>query len=313
MTDAPQFLRKASLVVRNDTNGLDLSEMHFKFEVQAMDGQSPNNASIRVYNLAQSTIKKLQTTEFTQVTLQAGYENGNFGVIFDGTIRYFRIGRENATDTYIDILASDGDELHNFGFINQTLESGNSTTADIVKAIQQANGIPPGPQIIGTGGTIPKPRGKVIFGMSRAVLRDEMKNVGSVWSIQNGQMTIHPLDGYLPGQAVVLNSYTGLIGIPEQTQDGVMVRCLINPRIVCGQLVQIDNASVNQLVGQSPGATLVPYNQWAAVQRPADVTMDGLYRVLVCEFTGDTRGQAWYADLTCLAVDPVTDKIKPYG
>ena len=36
---------------------------------------------------------------------------------------------------------------------------------------------------------------------------------------------------------------------------------------------------------------------------PAAVAADGLYRVLVVEYQGDTAGNDWYADLTCLAAD----------
>ena len=30
---------------------------------------------------------------------------------------------------------------------------------------------------------------------------------------------------------------------------------------------------------------------------------DGLYRIIKCEFTGDTRGNDWYADLVCIGID----------
>jgi hypothetical protein len=161
-----------------------------------------------------------------------------------------------------------------------------------------------------TGGILP--RGKVLFGLARANLRAEVQNVGATWSIQNGQVNVTPLDGYLPGEAIVLTSQTGLIGRAEQTQDGVRARCLINPRIAPGTLVKIDNKSINETFQQAdftiPGAQL-PYNRYAGLQQFADVSADGLYRVYVAEVKGDTRGAPWWMDLILLAVDPVTLKV----
>ena len=46
-------------------------------------------------------------------------------------------------------------------------------------------------------------------------------------------------------EAIVLNSETGLIGMPQQTMGaGVNVRCLINPNIRINGLIQLDQASV---------------------------------------------------------------------
>lgn len=317
-------MRKASLVVSglqqqgnnpsafiNDTSqGLDLSNLHFRFSCKQTDTESPNNCSIRVYNLSDSTVKQIQG-EYTTVTLQAGYENGNYGVIFSGTIKQLRIGREKATDSYVDILAADGDIAYNFGVINKTLASGNSSTQDVVDTATQAMNLAKGQQIFSNGGTLP--RGKVLFGMSRAVIRNELRNRNAVWSIENGRVNIHPLDGYLDGAAVVLNSLTGLVGLPEQTLDGIKVRCLLNPKIQVGGLVHIDNTTVNQIVQQNPKAAPIAYNQWTGIQNLAKVTHDGTYRVFVAEYEGDTRGAAWYADLICLSVDPTTNLVKPYG
>jgi len=108
----PQFLRAISLVVlpSGGGQGLDLSDFHIKFHVEGMSFDRPKSAVIRVYNLAASTQATIKA-EFQAVMLQAGYENGALGIIFSGTIKRFRSGRENATDTYLEILAADGDPL----------------------------------------------------------------------------------------------------------------------------------------------------------------------------------------------------------
>ena len=306
-----QFMRKATLVISEGEKALDLSSMHFTFRTAQQDVESPNNCAIRIYNLSEQTVKRAMV-EFSQVTLQAGYEDA-LGVIFQGTIKQFRVGRENATDTYLDILAADGDLAYNQSVVAKTLAA-NSTPSQRVQAAIEAmgnHGVTAGQSMQFTGGILP--RGKVLFGMARALLRQEVQSQGATWSINNGKVDILPLTGYKPGTAVVLNSTTGLIGRPEQTIDGLKARCLINPRLVIGGLIQIDNKTINQTVQQNPNAAPIPFNQYTGLQNLATVAADGLYRLYVVEHVGDTRGTDWYSDLVGLAINPVTSRVISNG
>lgn len=310
--DDKQYLRRANLIVSNQDIGIDLSEMHFKFRVSAADVQSPNNAFIRVYNLAEDTVKKV-IGEYDTVTLQAGYENSTYGIIFTGTIKQFKRGRENATDSYLDILAADGDIGYNFGIVNQTISKENNTPQNQLNIAAKAMGVDIGFLGAEIGGIKPNPRGKVAFGLARNMARNVANTVSSTWSIQDGRINVIPLTGYLPGEAVVLSSLTGVIGIPEQTDEGIKVRCLLNPKIIVGGLVQIDNSSINQIIQQNPNAAPIPFNQRTGIQFLAKTSSDGFYRVYVVEHEGDTRGQQWYSDLICLTVDASSNQVKAYG
>lgn len=306
--DDYQYLRKASLIIAGESEVLDVSELRFRFQVKAMDTQSPNHADIRIYNLSQDTVTKIRG-EYTRVILQVGY-NDDVGVIFDGTIKQFRSGRETSMDTYLDLLAADGDLAYNLALINKTLAAG-STIGERLNAAAEAmrtQGLV-GSQVMldRFGGVLP--RGKVLFGLPRAVLSQTTRSVGATWSIQQGVLKVLPKDGYLPNQVVVLNGQTGLIGRAEQTVDGIKARCLINPNIQIGARVQIDNKAINQLIHRAPEEGPIPYNQWAGTQLIANTSADGIYRVLVAEHEGDTRGNNWYTDLTLLSIDPTTDKV----
>lgn len=315
-----QFIRKASLIVmRPEDKGnnpsayvpsktLDLSEFQFRFKTANQDEEGPSNCSVRIYGLAQQTVDEITKYGFSRIILQAGYE-GSFGVIFDGTIKQFRTGKENSINPYLDLLAADGDLGYNYAVTSAAIAA-NSTGAQRKAAIVQdfsKYGITLGADLSQTGGTLP--RGKVLFGMSRILFRNEAETTGSTWSIQNGKIQVLPLDGYLPGQAVQLSALTGLIGIPEQTQDGIRCRCLINPRIVVGSRIQIDNKTINKTLQQSPSVAPVPFNQWTGFQQLASVAADGFYRVYVCEYEGDTRGSAWWCDIIALAIDNTSGKV----
>ncbi len=288
-----QYKRKVSLVVSdNNLTGVELGQMRLKFSVNQADIQTPSSCFIRVYNLAAGTADLIER-EFTKVVLMAGYEDTNFGVVFEGQVKFYRRGRENQTDTYLDILAADGDAAYNFGVISASLSAG-STPADQVAVLGQSleeHGVTPG-YVDGLTDTA-LPRGKVLFGMTRDYLRDVAASNNVSWTIQDGQLTMIPLRAAAPGDAVVLSSKTGLIGFPEQTPDGIRIKSLLNPNLRMGRLVQVDNASVQRAL------ISVAYS---AINLLPSVADDGLYKVLVVNHSGDTRGNEWYSDMTCLAL-----------
>jgi hypothetical protein len=297
-----QFLRKIGLVVSpsGGGQGLDLSQLHIKFHVEGMSFDRPKSAVIRVYNLAASTQATIKN-EFQAVMLQAGYENGAYGVIFQGTIKRIRTGRESAVDTFLEIMAADGDLAFNQSFVNKTIAAGQPVTAKaqaVISAMQASGGITSSDTtaLQGTGGVIP--RGQVLFGLGVAQLNDVADTTNTSWFIENGVLTFVSNTGFLPGQAVVLNSQTGMVGIPEATINGIEVAALLNPNIKIGTRVQIDNASINQSQINGQG-----FPSFTDITFVANTTNDGFYRVLVVSHLGDSRGNEWYTKMTCLALD----------
>lgn len=302
---ADQFIRAVSLFVTKANvqagtkQALDLSDMRIVFTINNADVETPNTAYIRVYNLKTETTHQV-IKEYDNVVLQAGYRDGNFGIIFRGTIKQFHKGKENSTDSYLDILAADGDIFYNFGSVNVSLDKSKTSPLQQAQTLSQAWGAPLDPNAAGllTGGILP--RGKVLFGMCRASMRNIAQNASARWSIQDGTITVIPLRGYLPGQAVKINSATGMRGIPEATDNGIVVNMSLNPLIQVGGSVQLNEADVTQTIVREQ--FFPSFNSSPTLV--ANVTTDGFYRVLVVEHAGDTRGQEWTTKLTCLSLDP---------
>lgn len=309
-----QYLRECQLLVSdNQSNALDLSNLRIKFSVKRSDVMTPNTADIRVYNVETETALYLYTQlnpgrgkdgvliNKGKVLLQAGYKS-NFGGIFQGNIKQILIGRESATDTYVDIVAGDGESAYNFAVVNTTLSAG-STQGDQVTAA--AGAMAPHGVTKGHIGDMPLnqlPRGKVLYGNARNYLRDIAQTTKKTWSIQDGKITFVPITSYLPGERVVLNSKTGLIGSPQQTNTGLNVKCLINPLIRVGGLIDISEASVEEfkLNLNVPGS---PSNN------PSPLTADGVYYVMVIEYSGDTRGTDWYCTMVCMFQNPSSNPL----
>lgn len=297
-----QYLRKASLIIGqnsdDENNALDLSTLKFTFKIKRGDYQTPNTADVRVYNVAPKTTLQIEK-EGTRLVLQAGYD-GNYGVIFDGQIKQVRRGRESATDTYLDITVADGDSAYNYSMSAFALAAG-SKPNDRVAAILEnmaLNGVVGG-YVPDLGGN-PLPRGKSVFSMSRDELRNIAFNAQSSWSIQDGKLNMIPITAYMPGQIPIITAATGMLGLPEQTQNGIRIKCLLNPNIKIGQVVKLDNESI-QRYRYGTGVSDQLTNETLNIQ--IKLNNDGLYYVMMAEHSGDTRGEEWQTDMICLAVD----------
>lgn len=298
-----QFGRICNLLVSGrGPDAFDLSEFRIKFSVKRSDSPTPNTADILVYNIDEATALQIKR-EFTRVELQAGYP-GNYGVVFSGNITQVIIGRQSATDTFINIIAGDGDQAYNFAVVNKSLAKGSKPIDQVTAAI---DAMTPKGVTAGHLGELPVvqlPRGKVMFGNSRNYLRNVARTYLRSWSIQDGKVNYVYKTAYLPGDEVIINSFTGMIGTPQQTNEGVNVKCLLNPNIQISGRVHLDNSTILQ---QKLNLTQIAAARGnvSAINNltPRKLNADGSYYVLVLEHLGDTRGLEWYTSLTCLNID----------
>ncbi|CAR53283.1 phage protein [Burkholderia cenocepacia] len=298
-----QYLRKASLVIGGDDgNGLDFSDMRFTFEIRRGDAETPNSARINVYNLSKNTANRVGD-EFSRVVVSAGYEGG-CGLLFDGSLIQARQGRESPTDTVLRLTCADGDRAYNFAYVNTTLAAG-ATHADVIEAAltaMQPKGVTRGymPDLPGN----PYPRGRVLFGMARDVMRCTARDLDMDWSIQDGKLTMIPKTSFIPGEIHVVTAETGMIGMPTQMKNYIVVKMLLNPRIRIGSVIQLKNASVQQYEF-GLGIKDQPQNRFDALHNKLNNPTGeyGFYRVMIAEHRGDTRGNDWYTEATCIAVD----------
>lgn len=308
------ILKTGSSSIAPET-AIDLSEFRIKFDISNADVESPSSCVIRVYNLSKLTVKTLAGKgEYTELVLNAGYVNGNYGTIFKGSIKQFRIGRENAMDTYLDIFVADGDVGYNQGIVNTSLARGVTTAQAASTVINTMPGLGADfGSLTTTKQFTPSIRGVVLMGMARARLRNLVTHLDSGWSIQDGKVVVTDNTGYRDGEAVDINVATGLIGMPEQTDGGIRIQCLLNSRIRIGNRIKLNNDEIIQLLQSTPSAAPIPYNQWAGFQFVAPLNPDGVYRAFTVEHHGDTRSQAWYTAMTCLSVNESVPQSQSVG
>lgn len=263
-----QYLHKCSVIVSTAAgDGLDVSALRCTFKLKKTFVQTPNTAQIRIYNLAPNTENQIKK-EFSRIVMLAGYES-NYGLIYDGNIKQVLAGKENGTDTFVDIAAGDGDHAYAYATISKTIAAG-ASPRDILSAAADAmkpHGVKAGSIPVSVPGTA-LPRAKVMYGAARDMLRQAASSAGAFWSIQDGTVQVVGPEQLLPGQALVFSPQTGLIGSPVMTNEGISFKVLLNPLLKVAGPVILEKTKY-----------------------------DGAYKVLSIEYIGDTHGQDWYCNL----------------
>jgi hypothetical protein len=259
-------------------------------------------------NTSQSTV-----TQRVIVTVQAGYQNGMYGTIWQGPVFQPLWERENATDFRLILRCILGLDPLTRNFISGAYAAGMNQTTLLNRILQQTTNTDY-PLQANSGAISPnlKPnssaRGITVFGNPRKYLNQiaDDNNMQS-WLSSHGLnlgspeediavntnpplvFTPPPLPGLNSTAPAIPNKNQGIIiGTPQQTQLGVSFRALLNPLVKVEKplmKVKIDYTQLRlqkQQLGQLPGI----------------LDQDGTYVVGGARFTGDTRGPEWYTEVT---------------
>lgn len=296
-----QWIRDFRLSVSGRAGQIDLSELRCRFTIRQRTQQVLNTAEITITNIADSTANEIvNNKEYSRVELYAGYED-NIGLLFSGEIKQRFQGRENPTDTYLFLNAADTDKAYNNAVASTTLAAGSTSEDKLKELLKSFQKIDP---TVSLGLITPDltklvyPRAVAMYGMARNFVREIALLNDATWWFLNGKLNIVEIKK--PGsEDIVLNSTSGLIGLPTQSFDGILARCLINPQIQVNKNVIINQKSIQRLKLDLG----VPGGENVNQGKIPSLAGDGRYRVGIIDIIGDTRGTPWYMDLTCTTAD----------
>ena len=262
---------------------VSLEDLHCKILVSGAETGAPNRCDVNIYNISRKTVSSIKAGD--KITIDAGYK-GFHGVIFEGEIQFTRYGKVNGVDTYLNL------QCNNFSINNkiiaQTL-SKNESIANLVKTVSDKVGL------VGVEGLnyIPKDqyiRSKPIFGTAQDALNIVSKSNGLYFMFNGEKYSIFDINNLVVAKTTILNKDTGLISRPKITQQGIEGRCLINPNIKVGSMVQIMQSSIDEFKpdlsysGLGKATAAMPYDP------------KGLYWIIKTVFSLDNRGKEWYID-----------------
>jgi len=260
-----------TLIASETKDGSKNEILRLVFKVEASRAPSPNTAEITVYNLS-ATTRAAVNVKGIETTLEAGYSQRT-STIFAGKLEAGKSVRDGV-DWVTTFQSTDGGPALRESRINLSFDRVSALEA--FRRVAETMGI-------GLGNAIEKmsagnirgvldefSNGIVLSGPSRKELDRLAKTFGYSWSVQKGQLQLlGPNDAIEAGDAIVLNSNTGMIGSPESGENGIVeVRSLLIPQLTPGRVVVLEGSQIS-----------------------------GNYRVEKVVFQGDTHGDDWYADL----------------
>ena len=256
-------------------------------------------ATIDIYNMDVTLVDKLlaDASSIRQgllVTLKAGYQNGNFDVIWTGPVFQATWARENVVDfklslhcifSLVSALSGSADAAINASLgTNQT---------EIIRSILRNLGLKA--DFISQDINQKKlSRGKKMFGDPDRYLTWLAEDNQMVWFLSHRGLAIGPLlssetdNAASQDPAVIYTPTTGLLDTPVQTQNGVNFAVLLDPRLQARMplmTVAIDQAAIRELKKQI-GELILPLDQ------------NGIYIVGAVRHVGDSRGGPWYTAVT---------------
>jgi len=282
------FGRKYRVIV-SDVNGvgIDVSELRCTFQIEKSISETPNYAEIVLYNLSAQTENSI-IKEGAKVILEAGYQNPQYGLIFSGDIVQPLRGKEDNTTYTLTLISQDGDLFYNKGIINASFRAGQTTRNILENMTKQCSNALELGQISDNLSQTALPRGKALFGLTRDYFRQMAKSEQAAFYINNNKIDFVKAMDLPTNEVIKLNGKSGLIGMPEQTEEGIQATCLLNPLLDLNKMVSIDLRSIQrQKVDKENGIK--------------NIEGSGIFKIIKLTHKGDTRGDEWYTEFTAVA------------
>jgi hypothetical protein len=289
----PRFKRKWRIYVAdNNSVAFDVSELHCIFNIEK-NTNAINYADIEIYNL-DPQFEQLVIRQGARVVVEAGYENGECGVIFDGDVIQPLWDRQDIVNRKLTLRCISGDKINNGNFVSITFES-QQKQRDVVAQIAANSFTKFGVDHITNFLSDKKTeRGMTFFGEPSDFLREIAISNDSAYSVIENKATIGRLTDQSNVQnAILIMPETGLIGVPTQTQDGISLRTLLNPNIKVtfpASLIALPTYVITQ-------------QKITIGQLQSRLDEKSLYKIMSVVYRGDTRGNDWYCDIVACNSD----------
>lgn len=285
MTNPVSFNRYCRLRVgdSDSASALDVSNLRVEFEIVKSSIGKPNTATIRIYNLSESSRGKI-SEEFDRVVLDAGYV-GSFGTIFSGEI--FNVFHRRIQPEWVtEIYASDGGYNYRESYTNVSYGANVSLDRILKGLLEDLNTDKGQINISDEVLNARKKRGWQFTGDTSKALDQLADDYDFKWSIQTGKFYAIANDRTADVKSVYeITSESGMIGSPVLTERGADVKTLLNWQLMPNEEVNI--ISVGQPINYA-------YLNIASAKERINY---GNFIVRQITHTGDTRGNAWYTTI----------------
>lgn len=230
----------------NPTEGAIIIEGKFtiNFSINRTLFADVNAMDIDIYNLAPDTYNKLFfdyfNPKYRTVILEAGYQGMEMSVIFVGNVWNCYTSRQGS-----DVIT----KMHAITGLKDLSPQSDATLSNISRnqIIQHAANDMGLNVKIYSGEDIKFSRPVTMTGNSFAIIQ---KYCGGNAHIDNNEIMV--LDTYdaIEGEVPLINDESGLLGVPEHEDALLRVKMIFEPRIIIGQIIEIQSRIAPMFNGQ---------------------------------------------------------------
>lgn len=268
-----------------NNEAFDVSDLRCEFDVIKTAFLEINQSTLTIYNLSPNSENKLIKAG-QRIIIEAGYTGSQYGVIFAGKVVQPIRSKENAVDYKLTLVSMDEEVYASYGLVGVSLVA-EQTSRDAVNAVLTKATYKQEAGVL-TDFDIKYPRGKVMFGSPQQFLKDIARSENATYFSDDGKVNIISAED-LPGKQILsFGPESGLLGTPTQTEYGINLKVLLNPRITINSLFHVDNKKVEGY----------RYQQGNPVR---SLDHQGIYRAVRVHHVGDTRGNDWYTEIDAIS------------
>jgi len=243
--------------------GRQYTGLRIRFKIVKTSDSKPNKSNVQIFNLTKES-RTLAEKKGLVFILNAGYETTE-EVIFSGDVA--RVITELDGPDYVTTFESgDGEKAFQTARVEKSFQEGvdikdvfTEIITSLGKTIKDISSIKSEKIVNGIS----------LTGLSRTHMDDLTKRYGLEWSIQDGGIQVLEKNKSTKETAIVLNSNSGLVGVPKKKEDGsVDLVSLLQPQIRPGRTIRIES-----------------------------LFLSGDYVCRKVTHSGDTHGQDWYSQI----------------
>lgn len=218
--------------------GLDISNLHVDFTVNKSIEATPNEASIKIYNLSEDNFVRI-AKEHNTCVIRFSYADADLVTLYVGDIRKAVRDDTGNTDIVTSIECGDGEKNLRQGALNKVYEKGTEYSKifnDIATDVGYTSGA------LRMDAKVIDER-IVLTGDPMLKLNELSRDIDSKWSIQDSKLTVVGRKKTLIG-GVHLNKHRGLLGKPRKELDGnISFTTLLDTNIVPATKIIFDDAA----------------------------------------------------------------------
>lgn len=293
------YLRRYRLKLGRDTGTLsyemnpDGDGLRITFLVTHFAGGAFSVAEITLYNVSAYSAKQMldggAAKKYEFISLDAGYDSV-FGNVFTGQITNTqRVLEDGGATRGVRFFCRSSAKERDQRIINLSLAP-ETDPIQIIESCAERFGAEV--QFYGDfSGLTPRSGGTVLQGSPTACMNELGETYQFDWMVENTVLKIIKRGFAMPNEIYLISSATGMKGSPVVTDTEVGIRYILNPKLKLGETIQLES--------------MAPQFEFSGAffyEVPRTIG-EGFYKINSLVFAGDSHGDVWESQLSCLRLD----------